>query len=245
MSTLGQCRSAKGHTNLSTAPYLTSNKTRPKQTTWLPNTPRFIDRYTGDSVMGVFPGGASDALQAVRDTMSSLHAFNVERQKLGLEAIRIGIGLHIGSLRLGIVGEHQRRQGDIFADAVNVASRIEGLTKTFGTSVIVSDSLLRALENADVELPLRRTLGRVLVKGRLEPVTLHEAFEFDRPELVDHKRDSRQAFDSFHLHFEAKRYAEAKASLAPVIAAQEGDLAARYLVDLATDQIQDGNDGGR
>ena len=123
--------------------------------------------------------------------------------------------------------------------------KIEGLTKTFGASVIVSDALLSALENADVELPLRRTLGRVLVKGRLAPVTLHEAFEFDRAELVEHKRGTRDAFDSFHLHFEAARYADAKAALAPVIAAYAEALAARSLTDLASHQMQDGSHGGR
>jgi two-component system sensor histidine kinase ChiS len=88
----------------------------------------FVDRYSGDGVLAVFPGGADDALRAARETMRGLAEFNRERVSRGLEPVRIGIGLHRGLLRLGIVGELQRRQGDIFADAVNVASRVEGLT---------------------------------------------------------------------------------------------------------------------
>ena len=64
----------------------------------------FIDRYTGDSVMGVFPGGAEETLKATRDTMEGLAEFSRERGAQGLEEIRIGIGLHQGLLRAGIVG---------------------------------------------------------------------------------------------------------------------------------------------
>jgi signal transduction histidine kinase/class 3 adenylate cyclase len=139
----------------------------------------FIDRYTGDSVMAVFPGGADQALAATRGTMASLATFNATREKIGAPAVRIGIGLHHGLLRLGIVGEFQRRQGDIFADAVNVANRIEGLCKTFGSTVIVSDAFLEGLSHPDQDLPRRRPLGKVPLKGRFEPIELFAAYEFD------------------------------------------------------------------
>ncbi|MFT6045061.1 MAG: two-component system sensor histidine kinase ChiS [Arenicella sp.] len=116
----------------------------------------FIDRYTGDSVMAVFPGGSAQALTATRDTMAGLAAFNAKRESDGKLPIHIGIGLHFGSLRLGIVGDHQRRQGDIFADAVNVANRIEGMCKEFGSTVLLREVFLKALPNPDENLPQRR-----------------------------------------------------------------------------------------
>jgi len=199
----------------------------------------FIDRYSGDSVMAVFPGGADDALAAARDTMASLARFNRERERNGQAPIRIGIGMHLGRLRLGIVGELQRRQGDIFADAVNVASRIEGMTKTFGSSMIVSDAFLSGLSDARSMLPHRRALGRVNVKGRNEAVPLHEVFEFDAPDLVAHKESTRAAFEQAQLDFQAKLYAETIAALGPILRAHRGDAAARYLLAEATARLRE------
>lgn len=189
----------------------------------------FVDRYSGDGVLAVFPGGAADALSAARETMAGLRAFNGGRMARGEAPVRIGIGLHHGRLRLGIVGEVQRRQGDIFADAVNVASRIEGLTKSFGSAVIVSEAFLANLADADRALPQRRPLGGVQVKGRREAVVLHEVFEFDAPDLVAHKQATRDAFAAAQQHFDAQRYAEAATVLEAVLGAHAGDAAARHL----------------
>ena len=189
----------------------------------------FVDRYSGDGVLAVFPGGSDDALRAARETMQGLAGFNRERASRGLEPVRIGIGLHRGRLRLGIVGELQRRQGDIFADAVNVASRIEGLTKNYGSSVIVSEELLAGLGDPDGALPLRRALGSVVVKGRSGAILLHEAFEFDPSDLVSHKQSTREEFERAVRLAESGRVAEAIALLDAIVAAHPGDLAAARL----------------
>lgn len=198
----------------------------------------FIDHYVGDGILAVFPGGAVDALSASRDTMASLADFNVARERNGQQPIRIGIGLHLGKLRLGIVGEDQRRQGDIFADTVNVASRIEGMTKVYGSSVILSQAFLSALPDPDSILACRRALGDVYVKGRNEAVSLHEAFEFDAPDLVSHKLNTRAAFEQAQRLFQDRRYAETVAVLGPILAAHEGDVAARYLHAQAASSVR-------
>jgi two-component system, sensor histidine kinase ChiS len=198
----------------------------------------FVDRYSGDGVLAVFPGGADDALRAARETMRGLAEFNRERVSRGLEPVRIGIGLHRGLLRLGIVGELQRRQGDIFADAVNVASRVEGLTKAYGSSVIVSEALLMGLSDPDGSLPLRRALGSVMVKGRSGAIVLHEAYEFDAPDLVRHKQATREDFETAGRLIESDRSAEALVLLERIIAAHPGDLAARRLHEEATTRMR-------
>ena len=189
----------------------------------------FVDRYSGDGILAVFPAGADSALNAARETMTDLRQFNEERKRRGEPAIRIGIGMHRGRLRLGIVGEVQRRQGDIFADAVNVASRIESMTKTFGCAVIVSEAFVAGLSDPGQSLAHRRTLGGVYMKGRGEPVVLHEVFEFDAPDLVAHKHATRAEFERARRHYEAQQYAEAALVLDAILDANKADVPARHL----------------
>jgi hypothetical protein len=135
----------------------------------------------------------------------------------------------MGQLRVGIVGEQQRRQGDIFADTVNVANRIEGMTKTYGANLIVSAEFLAALSDSDVLLPLRRPLGPVFVKGRSEAVLLYECFEFDGDALQSHKRATRAQFERAQELVERGLLAEAVAVFESIQAANPADVAARYL----------------
>jgi two-component system sensor histidine kinase ChiS len=204
----------------------------------------FVDRYSGDGILAVFPGGADDALNAARETLRGLEEFNAARAARGEAPVRIGIGLHRGRLRLGIVGELQRRQGDIFADAVNVASRIEGLTKTYGSRLIVSDALLEGLADAAQSLPLRRALGGVVIRGRREAIVLHEAFEFDPPDLVAHKQRTREEFERAQRCLGAGRYADALAALEAILNANRGDEAARQLHAEASTRIGAGRPVG-
>jgi DNA-binding response OmpR family regulator len=89
----------------------------------------FIDQYYGDGVMALFPGRADDAVQAAIAMQKTVAGFNQEREAEGLPPIRIGVGLHLGDLMLGIIGSQDRMQGAEVADAVNTAARIEGLPR--------------------------------------------------------------------------------------------------------------------
>jgi signal transduction histidine kinase/CheY-like chemotaxis protein/class 3 adenylate cyclase len=134
----------------------------------------FISRYTGDSIMALFPKSAMDALAAGFSTLRELSAYNAERASKGRTPIEIGIGLHAGPMRLGIVGEQRRRQGDIFSDTVNLASRIEGLTKEYGCRLIASEDFLARI---DSHAATTRLLGKVNVRGRMKAIDIHELTE--------------------------------------------------------------------
>ena len=134
----------------------------------------FIDKYIGDAVMALFPGRADDALRAARDMMTGLEEFNTARRnKAGGETspVRIGIGIHTGHLMLGTIGEAERMDGTVIADAVNLASRLEGLTKSYEHKIIFSQDTLRVLESPD-EFEFQE-LGEVEIKGRSEPVSIY------------------------------------------------------------------------
>ena len=156
----------------------------------------FIDRYTGDSVMAVFPLGPDDALKAAHEMLDKLTAFNAQRQRQGQPAVQIGIGLHVGKLRLGVVGEFHRRQGDIFSDAVNVANRIETMTKDYGATILMSDSFCRSLSDHGASIAGRRELGEVVLRGKSQKLVLHEVYQFDPPDIRAAKNHSKARFEA-------------------------------------------------
>lgn len=104
----------------------------------------FVDKYLGDAVMAVFPGDADDALRAAIGIQVAIEAFNTAHgARLGFQ-VRAGIGIHTGKVMLGIVGEPERWNGTVISDTVNVAARLESLSKVFGARILASDTTLSA-----------------------------------------------------------------------------------------------------
>ena len=97
----------------------------------------FIDSYMGDGFMALFPGGAGDAVRCALDVLARLGAYNQDRVARGDERIRVGIGLHAGTLMIGTIGEERRLDGTVISDAVNLASRLEGVAKEYGLSMAI------------------------------------------------------------------------------------------------------------
>jgi two-component system sensor histidine kinase ChiS len=94
-------------------------------------------------------------------------------------------------------------EGTVISDAVNVASRLEGLTKIYGSSVIFSEKILMGLEDATQYN--YRLLGKVKVKGRKDAVSLFEAFDGDSPDIVELKGMTRSHFElGIHLYYSRK-----------------------------------------
>ncbi len=163
----------------------------------------FIDKYIGDAIMALFADSADDALRASVEMQLALQKWNASRAKYALAPVRVGVGLHRGLLMLGTIGENQRMEGTVIADAVNLASRIEGLTKQYGAAILLSDETRRALKDPD-QFQMR-FIDRVRVKGKSEPVTLYEALSG----LPEETRRARLAsLDQFQAA--ADRYASAE-----------------------------------
>jgi two-component system sensor histidine kinase ChiS len=126
-----------------------------------------IDKYIGDAVMPLFPGPADDARRAAI-AMQCQVAYNVTRRERGYPSIAIGVGLHTGDLMLGTVGEAERMNSTVISNNVNLASRLEGVTRCYGASIVISGATL-ALLSRDAGFRIR-FLDRIQVKGKREPV---------------------------------------------------------------------------
>ena len=96
--------------------------------------------------MALFPGPPDHAVQAAIAMHKAIEEYNEARRQKGRQPVRIGVGLHSGSLMLGIIGSQDRMQGAVVADAVNLAARLEGLTRIYGSTITLSESTLLQLE---------------------------------------------------------------------------------------------------
>ncbi|GBF51727.1 adenylate/guanylate cyclase catalytic domain protein [Leptospira ryugenii] len=144
----------------------------------------FIDKFIGDAIMALFPYSPDDAIRAAVQMQSEIRLYNEKRVRSGYQPIKVGVGIHTGNLILGILGEHERLEGTVISDAVNLASRIEGVTKMFGAEIVISaDSFIEADQNLGYEY---RLLDRVAIKGKSESVYVVEVLNG----YEDEKRDA-------------------------------------------------------
>ncbi|UWU46884.1 PAS domain S-box-containing protein [Limnospira platensis C1] len=145
----------------------------------------FVDKYIGDEIMALFSQSADDALRAGIRMLDLLAEYNKTRRRTDptkptyRPPIEIGIGINTGKLMLGTVGGKSRMDGTVIGDAVNLASRLEGLTKNYGVSLLISHYTFVRLNHIN-EYGIR-LIDHVQVKGKLEMVSVFEVFDADPP----------------------------------------------------------------
>ena len=174
----------------------------------------FIDKYIGDAIMALFPETPDDAVRASVEMRRLLESYNRSRAKDGEPALSIGIGIHTGSLMLGTIGEEERLEGTVISDNVNLASRLEGLSKVYGTTTIISGQTLFGLRNPEVTQS--RIIDYVRVKGKAQAVSVVEVFEGDTQEQVRLKQDTVATFDRAVFAYQERRFPEAEEMFAQV-----------------------------
>lgn len=152
----------------------------------------FIDKYIGDSIMALFPYSADDAVQGSIAMLQTLAEFNQGRERAGYIQISIGIGLHTGSLMLGTIGGENRMDGTVISDAVNLASRVEGMTKMYGTSLLITENTYNRL--ADPNRYHIRIIDKVKVKGKTQAVTVYEVLDGNLPDIREAKIATMEKF---------------------------------------------------
>lgn len=129
----------------------------------------FVDKYIGDAVMAIFPGQPADAVRCAIAMVQRVEELNAEFADRERPSLRIGVGIHTGRTMLGVVGETGRYQGTVISDAVNLASRLEELTKKTDTSILFSGTTAASLTDA---IPLRH-IGVTRVKGKSKPTHVY------------------------------------------------------------------------
>jgi adenylate cyclase len=134
-----------------------------------------LDKYIGDCVMAFWGAPVAFTDHATRAVASALlmqktaAKLNLEFLERGWPPLKIGIGLNTGNMRVGDMGSKIRRAYTVMGDAVNLASRLEGITKEYGVGIVVGEATKAAAPTYSY-----RELDRVRVKGKSEPVAIYE-----------------------------------------------------------------------
>jgi len=173
----------------------------------------FIDKYIGDAIMALFPSTPFGAVSAAIDIIRCLNGIDFAKSAPYLktkEKIRVGVGVHTGPLIIGTVGECERMDTTVIADTVNIASRIEGLTKAFGVDILITENVLNDMTVAQRTTFCYRCVGKLLVKGKKIPIVLYEVFEADIEPLRTLKLSSAEQFDAALSKVMEGCYSEAK-----------------------------------
>lgn len=189
----------------------------------------FIDKYIGDAIMALYPDTPDTALNSAIEMFEELHYYNLHREEQAYERISIGIGIHTGNMTLGIIGEANRLEGTVISDAVNLASRLESLTKKYNASIIISENTLELLQKK--EKFLYRKIDRVQVKGKEKAVGVVEILNGNSRRIIDLKLATKSFFEKGIELYLSCRWDEARSSFQRVLEKDPKDKAAEIYIE--------------
>ena len=191
----------------------------------------FIDKYIGDAVMALFDdredgGGAEQAVQAAIGMHEALRRYNTLRAERDEPPVRIGVGIHTGTLMLGTIGGRDRLNASVIGDAVNLASRVEGLTKAYGAGTLITGATAALLDEGRFKL---RAVDEVRVMGKTEAVVVHELLDCEPYEVRARRMESRDAFHAARAALAGGELSAARCGLDGVLQGDPDDRSAALL----------------
>jgi adenylate cyclase len=183
----------------------------------------YVDKYIGDAVMAVFgapaalPDHALAACHAALEARRALADINLRYAAIGV-SLEVRIGLNSGEMIVGNLGSSRKKNYTVMGDAVNLASRLEGANKEFGTHILLGENTARAVAGKMATRPLTR----LRVKGKLVAVEVHELV--GRPEeLTAGQRDFLEAYNAGYGRYVLREFAEAAAHFGRALALAPAD----------------------
>ncbi|MBM9578265.1 adenylate/guanylate cyclase domain-containing protein [Leptospira sp. 201903070] len=164
----------------------------------------YIDKYLGDGIMALFQESPENAVDAAIEMQNYLITYNEHRVKSNYRPITIGIGIHYGKMMLGTIGSDERMEGTVISDAVNVSSRIEGLTKMYGSKIIISEQTMYRLPDPDKYN--YRLLDTITVKGKSDHLCVYEIIDGTEASVLELKLYTKPIFEKAVLEYMKQNY---------------------------------------
>jgi two-component system sensor histidine kinase ChiS len=198
----------------------------------------FVDKYIGDAILALFPqaDGADMAVRTAISIQERIQEYNAHRANCGYRPLSMGIGLHTGTLMVGVVGVKDRMQNTVISDAVNLASRLESITKVFGVSLAISEETFKKL--SDPGSYKYRFIGKVRVKGKSDPVSVFEIFDGVDPVLQERKIKANMFFEEGMFHYYQGNHSEALMDFRKVREILPNDGASAFYMDACLTKIK-------
>jgi adenylate cyclase len=192
-----------------------------------------LDKFIGDAIMAAFgipvphDDDADRAVRAAIRMMRELTAWNAERLSDGRPPVDIGIGLNTDVVVAGNIGSRKRMDYTIIGDGVNLASRLESACKTYGAHILISELTLQRLKATYTT----REVDLVVVKGKTQPVAVHEVLDYHTEESYPGLMRALRHFRDGVTLYRQQRFADATASFEDVLALNAADKTARMYVE--------------
>ncbi|PJZ69599.1 adenylate/guanylate cyclase domain-containing protein [Leptospira perolatii] len=188
----------------------------------------FVDKYFGDAIMALFPENPDDALHAAVQMQISIQEENLIRAEKGIPEIQVGIGVHTGSMMMGLIGGEGKLESTVISDAVRVVSHLESMTRHTNSNILVSEEFFLRLKNPDAFLS--RKLDQVKIKGRDEELVIYEIADFLGLQEREAFRKSKTPFEKGVLAFWSGRYKDAGESFREALRLYPGDLSSHSYI---------------
>jgi class 3 adenylate cyclase len=184
----------------------------------------FVDKYLGDAVMALFVN-AVDAVRAGITVYKQLILDKDTRIRIGGDGINIGVGIHTGSVMMGIVGENERLSSTVISKNVNMASRLESLTKQTKSGMLISRDTMNGISGYEKEFQYR-FIGMIRAAGVNEVVGVFDMLD-TLPEKVRRQRlATKRIFESGIRKFHTKEYGSACKRFEKVLSMDPSDACA-------------------
>lgn len=187
----------------------------------------FIDKYIGDGIMALFPTGSENAIGAAIKIHKKIRDYNYFYQQNNIPDIRAGIAIHSGMVMLGAIGENERLTATAVSPTVSIASRLETMTKLFGSLVIVSE---QTKKESTVEYQYRR-VGKMQFSKDIRPSLIYEVLDACSEQQKNLRLKTRDSFDEALRLFEKKEFEKAKEKFEGITKINPDDLACIYYLN--------------
>ncbi len=202
----------------------------------------FIDSYEGDSILALFDAGTDAGVRAAVAMAQAERRDNARRRAEGRQEIHTGFGLNTAGVMMGIVGGATALRATIIGDAVNVASRIQNLTKRYATTLLISENTAVRMR-PDTALTLR-PLERVQLVGKTQAMQMFEVLEALDPEAQGRRIGSLPRYMEAIVAFERGALAEAHLRFSDLAQQDPTDVPVAVMLRRSEELLQSGAELG-
>ena len=191
-----------------------------------------LDKFIGDAIMALFgvpfnsERDADAAVKAANGMIVALRALNIQRVAGRTDPIDIGVGISTGTVIVGNIGSPKRMEYTVIGDSVNLASRLEGVTKIYGCKVLISEATRLELR----EKHLLRAIDLLRVKGKTEPIAIYEAMDHFTEESFPNLERSVAQFNDGIINYRAQKWNDAIACFNAALRLHPGDKPGRVML---------------